>query len=149
MEDVKETKGVAPAGRAKNDEKVKPLLVTVELDDGTSKEYTLDFNRESVMNIANSDFKFDDVLDGTKSIIAGQQLISYALQAHHKNSNVRYAREIWEQIQAIKFADDDASDKEKEAGQALFVEIISRLIDLYTQARDGGVKNSKKAKVRL
>lgn len=93
------------------EERVNPIRVT---DEDTKETYTLDFNRESVVFMAQRNFTMDDLSDTIA--IKGEELWYYAFRANHKKLSRNQTDKLYEKM------------------GGLAPKLIKRLIELYYQA---------------
>jgi hypothetical protein len=93
------------------EERVNPIRVT---DEDTKETYTLDFNRESVVFMAQRNFTMDDLSDTIA--VKGEELWYYAFRANHKKMSRNQTDKLYEKM------------------GGLAPKLIKRLIELYYQA---------------
>ena len=93
------------------EERVNPIRVT---DEDTKETYTLDFNRESVVFMAQRNFTMDDLSDTIA--VKGEELWYYAFRYHHKKMSRNQTDKLYEKM------------------GGLAPKLIKRLIELYYQA---------------
>jgi hypothetical protein len=93
------------------EERVNPIRVT---DEDTKETYTLDFNRESVVFMAQRNFTMDDLSDTIA--VKGEELWYYAFRANHKKLSRNQTDKLYEKM------------------GGLAPKLIKRLIELYYQA---------------
>ena len=109
-------------------EQVKPIVLH---DEENKKDYTLEFDRETVQWCEQRGFKIEDV--GDYSLTKVPELFFYAFRMHHKNiSRERTDRILFEDLGGLPKG------------------MLERLIQLYAApyealnaARDGAAKNPK------
>lgn len=93
------------------EDRVNPIRVT---DEDTKETYTLDFNRESVVFMAQRNFTMDDLSDTIA--VKGEELWYYAFRANHKKLSRNQTDKLYEKM------------------GGLAPKLIKRLIELYYQA---------------
>jgi hypothetical protein len=93
------------------EDRVNPIRVT---DEDTKETYTLDFNRESVVFMAQRNFTMDDLSDTIA--VKGEELWYYAFRANHKKMSRNQTDKLYEKM------------------GGLAPKLIKRLIELYYQA---------------
>lgn len=74
-------------------ERVKPIIIK---DNENKREYTLEFNRDSVRFAENRGFKLEDV--DAYSMTKVPEFFWYAFRMHHMNVSMNQAEEILKQI---------------------------------------------------
>jgi hypothetical protein len=93
------------------EDRVNPIRVT---DEDTKETYTLDFNSESVVFMAQRNFTMDDLSDTIA--VKGEELWYYAFRANHKKMSRNQTDKLYEKM------------------GGLAQKLIKRLIELYYQA---------------
>lgn len=93
------------------EERVNPIRFT---DKDTGESYELDFNRESVVFMAQREFTMDNISD--MIAVKGEELWYYAFRAHHKKLSRNQTDKLYEKMGGLS------------------PKLIKRLIELYYQA---------------
>ena len=93
------------------EERVNPIRFT---DKDTGESYELDFNRESVVFMAQREFTMDNISDAIA--VKGEELWYYAFRAHHKKLSRNQTDKLYEKMGGLS------------------PKVIKRLIELYYQA---------------
>ena len=93
------------------EDRVNPIRVT---DEDTKETYTLDFNRESVVFMAQRNFTMDDLSDTIA--VKGEELWYYAFRANHKKMSRNQTDKLYEKMGGLS------------------PKVIKRLWELYYQA---------------
>ena len=93
------------------EDRVNPIRVT---DEDTKETYTLDFNRESVVFMAQRNFTMDDLSDTIA--VKGEELWYYAFRANHKKMSRNQTDKLYEKMGGLS------------------PKVIKRLMELYNQA---------------
>ena len=94
-------------------ERVKPIIIR---DKKNNKEYTLEFDRDSVRFAESRGFKLEDVDDYTLTKVP--EFFWYAFRMHHKSIALNQAEELLKEIGGINEA------------------IAKRLVELWVQTYD-------------
>lgn len=94
-------------------EQVKPIIIR---DNEKKKEYTLEFNRDSVRFAEGRGFKLDDVDQYTMTKVP--EFFWYAFRMHHKSVSLGQAEDILKQIGGMN------------------EQIAKRLVELWVQTYD-------------
>lgn len=93
------------------EDRVNPIRFT---DKDTGESYELDFNRESVVFMAQREFTMDNISD--MIAVKGEELWYYAFRAHHKKLSRNQTDKLYEKMGGLS------------------PKLIKRLIELYYQA---------------